>query len=170
MPASLRVTAAAPIIVRKSRIQGRGVFATRDIAEAERIVEYVGTRMTHDEADAKCPDDEGSGRHHTFLFAVDDHIVIDGAENGNDARFINHSCEPNCEVIIERQRIFVHALRDIVAGEELLYDYWYMTDEAYTLRDLRRIYPCRCGAEKCRGTLARPPRPARKAKKRARAR
>ncbi len=172
MPASnsasrlLSSTEAPPIVVRRSRIQGRGVFATRDIADGERIVEYVGQRMTHDEADALCPDDEASERHHTFLFAVDDDVVIDGSRSGNDARFINHSCEPNCEVVIERRRVFVHAIRDIASGEELFYDYWYMTDESYTLDDLRRIYPCRCGAERCRGTLARPPR---KAKKKARA-
>jgi SET domain-containing protein len=146
-----------PIIVRRSRIQGRGVFATRDIAQGDRIIEYTGARMTHDEADALCPDDEASERHHTFLFAVDDEIVIDGGRGGNDSRFINHSCEPNCEVDIARRRVFVVALRDIAADEEILYDYWYMTDDGYTLDDLRRIYPCRCGSASCRGTLARPP-------------
>jgi uncharacterized protein len=147
-----------PIAVRRSRVQGRGVFATRDIEQGERIVEYVGARMSHEEADATSPDDTRSRRHHTFLFAVDDRVVIDGGRNGNDARFINHSCEPNCEVVIVRQRVFIHALREIAGGEELFYDYWYMTDESYTLDDLRRIYPCRCGAGRCRGTLARPPR------------
>jgi hypothetical protein len=149
---------AAPIVARRSRIQGRGVFATRDIEEGERIVEYTGARISSDEADAKAPDDEGPGRHHTFLFAVDDEVVIDGSTGGNDARFINHSCEPNTEVVIVRGRVYIHALRDIAEAEELLYDYWYTTDESYTLEDLRRIYPCRCGAAKCRGTLARPPK------------
>jgi SET domain-containing protein len=170
MPAStsaraVRTPPAAPIAVRRSRIQGRGVFATRDIAEGERIVEYIGDRMSHDEADATCPDDEAAARHHTFLFAVDDDVVIDGSRNGNDARYINHSCDPNTEIVIARQRVFVHAIRDIEAGEELFYDYWYMTDESFTLDDLKRIYPCRCGAKNCRGTLARPPR---RVKKRAR--
>ncbi len=114
--------------------------------------------MSHEEADALCPDDEATERHHTFLFAVDDRVVIDGSRHGNDARFINHSCSPNTEVAIVRQRVFIDALRNIEAGEELFYDYWYMTDESYTLEDLKRIYPCRCGAENCRGTLARPPR------------
>jgi SET domain-containing protein len=157
---------APPILVRRSRIQGRGVFATRDIAKGDRIIEYVGARLSHDEADAQCPDDEASARHHTFLFAVDDDVVIDGGQGGNDARFINHSCDPNCEVSILRQRVFIEALRDIASGEEILYDYWYMTDEAYTIEDLRRIYPCQCGADTCRGTLARPPK---RPKKRARA-
>jgi SET domain-containing protein len=148
--------------VRRSRIQGRGVFAARDIAQGERIIEYLGTRISSEEADAQSPDDEASRRHHTFLFAVDDDIVIDGRRGGNDARLINHSCDPNCEIIIERRRIFIHALREIRAGEELSYDYWYVTDDSYTLGDLRRIYPCRCGATSCRGTLARPPKPAKR--------
>jgi SET domain-containing protein len=162
MTATTNLIAVPPILVRRSRIQGRGVFATRSIAKGERIIEYTGARISHDEADAQSPDDEARARHHTFLFAVDDDVVIDGGRGGNDARFINHSCEPNCEVAIVRRRIFVDALRDIEAGEEILYDYWYMTDESYTLEDLRRIYPCRCGSESCRGTLARPPKRARK--------
>jgi SET domain-containing protein len=146
-----------PIQVRRSRIQGRGVFATRDITEGERIVEYTGALISHDEADGLC-DDESMRRHHTFLFAVDDRWVIDGARGGNDSRFINHSCDPNCESVIVGRRVYIHAQRDIEAGEELLYDYWYVTDENYTIEDLRRIYPCRCRAPSCRGTLARPPR------------
>jgi uncharacterized protein len=147
-----------PVVVRRSPIQGRGVFAKRDVAEGERIVEYTGARISHDEADAQGADEDGSAQHHTFLFAVDDGVVIDGGLGGNEARFINHSCAPNCEVVIVRRRVFIHALRDIAAGEELLYDYWYMTDESYSLDDLRRIYPCACGSNECRGTLARPPR------------
>jgi SET domain-containing protein len=157
----------APIVVRRSKIQGRGVFASRAISEGERIIEYIGTRISSEQADADAPDDDGPEPHHTFLFAVNDEVVIDGSTEGNEARFINHSCDPNCEVVIVRLRVYIHALRDIAEGEELLYDYWYTTDESYTLEDLRRIYPCRCGAAKCRGTLARPPR---KAKKRAGAR
>jgi uncharacterized protein len=149
---------APPIVTRRSKVQGRGVFATRHVAEGERIVEYTGARISSDEADAQSPDDDGVHRHHTFLFAVDDEVVIDGAEGGNDARFINHSCDPNCEVVITRGRVFIHAIRDIPEGSELFYDYWYVTDESYTLEDLRRIYPCRCGSPACRGTLARPPK------------
>ncbi len=147
----------SPITVRRSRVQGKGVFATRDIAKGERIIEYQGALLTHEETDATC-DDEAMRRHHTFLFAVDDKYVIDGGRGGNDARFINHSCEPNCESVVQGRRIFIHATRDIEAGEEVLYDYWYITDDSYTLEDLRRIYPCRCRSESCRGTLARPPR------------
>ncbi len=146
-----------PVEVRRSRIQGRGVFATRVIREGERIIEYTGALITNEEADAQC-DDESMRRHHTYLFGVDDRYTVDGARGGNEARFINHSCEPNCESVIVRRRIYIHALRDIEPGEELLYDYWYTTDDDYTLEDLRRIYPCRCRAPGCRGTLARPPR------------
>jgi SET domain-containing protein len=146
-----------PVLVRRSRVHGRGVFATRAIAEGERVIEYTGDRITHDQADAQCADDEAMARHHTFFFAVDDEIVVDGGRGGNESRYINHSCAPNCEVVISRRRIYIDALRDIRAGEELSYDYWYTTDDSYTEEDLRRIYPCRCGALKCRGYLARPP-------------
>ena len=152
----------APIISRRSKIQGRGVFATRDVPEGARIVEYTGKRISPDEADESSPDDATSRRHHTFFFMVDDAVVIDGSSGGNDSRFINHSCDPNCEVVIARSRVYIHALRDIPEGQELSYDYWYTTDESYTLEDLRRIYPCRCGSAKCRGTLALPPKRVRK--------
>jgi SET domain-containing protein len=156
------MSGAPPIEVRRSRIQGRGVFATRAIAEGERIVEYTGLLITNEEADA-LTDDESMRRHHTFLFGVDDDWTIDGARGGNDARYINHSCDPNSESVVSRRRVFIHALRPIEAGEELLYDYWYSTDGDYTLEDLRRIYPCRCRAPSCRGTLARPPKKRKKA-------
>jgi len=153
--------------VRRSGIAGRGVFTDRRIPEGTRIVEYTGKRISHEEADAQSRDDDPAREHHTFLFAVDDDVCIDASDGGNEARFINHSCDPNCEIVIEGGRVYVHALRDIARGEELLYDYWYTTDEAYSMSDLRRIYPCRCGAEKCRRTLARPPRRARRSTKRA---
>jgi uncharacterized protein len=150
------------VIVRRSKIQGRGVFARSAIAPGERIIEYTGRLITNDEADAQC-DDEAMRRHHTFLFGVDEKYTVDGAHGGNEARYINHSCEPNCESVVEGRRVFIHALRTIEAGEEIVYDYWYTTDESYSLIDLQRIYPCRCHAPTCRGTLARPPRRRRKA-------
>jgi hypothetical protein len=146
-----------PVLVRRSRIQGRGVFAARDIVEGERIIEYTGALLSHAQADALC-EDELARRHHTFLFAVDERCVIDGANGGNESRLINHSCDPNCESVIVGRRVYIHALRAIASGDELLYDYWYVTDESYTLDELRRVYPCRCRASNCRGTLARPPR------------
>jgi len=151
------------IAVRRSSIQGRGVFAIRDIAKEELIVEYLGKRMTH-EAASTLYDDESVRRHHTFLFSVDDELCVDGGRNGNEARLINHSCTPNAYAEIEDRRIFIRALRLIPAGEEIGYDYWYSTDSSYTLEDLRRIYPCRCGTAKCRGTIAAPPKKKRSAK------
>ena len=140
------------IVVRRSAIQGRGVFATRDLKRGERIVEYTGERISNEEASARY-DDEKVSRHHTFLFGVDDDLCIDGVRGGNDARFINHSCDPNAFAKIERRRVFIYARRAIRAGDEILYDYWYSVDEGYTLDDLKRIYPCRCGSPKCRGTM-----------------
>jgi SET domain-containing protein len=144
---------APPVVVKKSAIQGRGVFATRAIAKGERIIEYVGERISHEDATARY-DDEKMRRHHTFLFAVDDETCIDATASGNESRYINHSCEPNANVKIVRGRVFITAARPIAAGDEVLYDYWYTTDDSYTLADLRRVYPCRCGVATCRGTLA----------------
>ena len=141
------------IEVRRSRIQGRGVFALRPIAKGTRVIEYTGERISDAEAEARC-NDEALKRHHTFLFAVSTRTVVDASHEGSDARFINHSCDPNCETVIERSRIYIDAIRDIPAGAELSYDYWYSTDDTYTDAELRRLYPCRCGAPACRGTLA----------------
>ena len=143
----------AGIVVRRSRVQGRGVFATRDFKRGDRVCEYRGERISHDEATERY-DDEEMKRHHTFLFGVDDELCIDGMRGGNDARFINHSCDPNAYARIERRRVFIYAKRAIRAGDEIFYDYWYSTDEGYSLDDLKRLYPCRCGSPKCRGTLA----------------
>jgi SET domain-containing protein len=141
------------IEVRRSRIQGRGVFALAPIAKGTRIIEYTGERISNEEADARCGD-ESKGRHHTFLFASTTRTVVDASREGSDARFINHSCDPNCETVVERGRIYVDAIKKIAAGAELSYDYWYSTDDTYTDEQLERLYPCRCGTSKCRGTLA----------------
>jgi SET domain-containing protein len=155
-PSKLHAAPAA-VSVRRSPIQGRGVFAREPIAGGTRILEYTGERITSAEADAGAADDDSSRAHHTVFFYVDDDTVIDGSRGGSEACFVNHSCDPNCEIVIARRRVYIHSLRDIAPGDELTYDYWYVTDESYTLDDLRRIYPCRCGAALCRGTLSRPP-------------
>jgi SET domain-containing protein len=154
MDAPLRRTRRQLIEVRKSPIQGRGVFALVDIPRGKRILEYTGERLSSDAAGERYCDDDAEERHHTFLFAVDERRVIDAARRGSDARYINHSCAPNCDAVVERGRVFICARKKIRAGEELAYDYWYTTDESYTDAELRRIYPCRCGAPKCRRTLA----------------
>jgi SET domain-containing protein len=140
-----------PFEIRDSPMQGRGVFATRPIPQGMRLIEYAGERLTPAQADARYPDSPGE-RHHTFLFAIDDDVVVDAAVNGNEARFINHSCAPNCDAVYEDGRIWIDAIRDIEPGEELAYDYAYILEERHTPAAKRR-FPCRCGAEGCRGTI-----------------
>ena len=139
-----------PFQVRRSKIHGKGVFATRRIPKGTRLIEYKGERISWEEADRRYDDDIQP--HHTFLFAVDDKTVIDGGRYGNDARWINHSCDPNCEAVDEDGRIFIETIRDIEPGEELTYDYSYILDEPHTAA-VKARYPCRCGSPKCRGTI-----------------
>jgi SET domain-containing protein len=140
-----------PFEIRGSPIQGRGAFATQPIAGGTRLVEYTGERLAPAAADARYPDVPGE-RHHTYLFAIDDEIVIDAAVGGNDARWINHSCDPNCDAVVDGGRIFIEAIRDIRVGEELTYDYAYELEERHTPAAKRR-FPCHCGAARCRGTI-----------------
>ena len=140
-----------PFEIRASPMQGSGAFATRFIPRGYRLIEYAGARLTPAEADAKYPDVAGE-RHHTFLFAIDDEVVIDAAVDGNEARFINHSCDPNCDAIIEDGRIWIETIRDVQVGEELAYDYAYVLEERHTPAAKRR-FPCHCGSANCRGTI-----------------
>lgn len=140
--------------VRNSKIQGKGAFAIRNIPKGTRLIEYLGQRISWRTADKRY-DDEKMGRHHTFLFTVDDKTVIDAAVDGNDARFLNHSCDGNCEAITDRKRIFIEARRSIKAGDELLYDYQYERTEDHTEED-EKFYACRCGSPKCRGSILAP--------------
>lgn len=143
-----------PFEVRRSRIQGRGVFATRRIRKGTRLIQYVGQPISHEEADRRYDDQEG--RHHTFLFVLDDDTVLDARRGGNDARFINHSCEPNCETEIEDGEIWIRSIAPIAPETELVYDYRFDWDDAYEPDDVR-YYACRCGSAKCRGTILRVP-------------
>ena len=140
-----------PFEARESKIQGRGVFATRAIKEGTRLIEYRGEIVSDEEADRRYPffDDE---RHHTFLFRLDSGDAIDAGPSRSIAKYINHSCDPNCEAVEEDNRIFIDALRDIRKGEELVYDYNYVLDERHTAAN-KKLYPCNCGAKKCRGTI-----------------
>ena len=143
-----------PYEVRRSRIHGRGVYATRVIPAGTRVVEYLGERISHEEADARY-EEKGQEDGHTFLFVVDDKICIDAGVDGNEARYINHSCDPNCETIIEDGRVFIDVIREIRPGEELGYDYqltWESTDDPAELA----LYACRCGAATCRGSMLDP--------------
>ncbi len=155
-------------VVRQSKIQGRGVFARVALPKGTRIMEYTGEQVTHAEADRRY-DDAAMQRHHTFLFTLTTRIVLDGAVGGSDARYINHSCDPNCEAVIEKRQIWIEATRDIAKGEELAYDYGYERDGTETEEDELR-YACRCGALKCRGTILAPKKPAAPATHHAKAR
>jgi SET domain-containing protein len=151
-----------PFVLRKSGIQGRGAFATRLIRRGQRIIEYTGAHIDNDEADRRY-DDEKMKRHHTFLFIVDDKEIIDGADGGNDSAYINHSCDPNAEAVIEGKRIFIYALRTIRPGEEIAYDYQYERTADHTAAD-EKFYKCLCGSPNCRGSILAPPKKQRKAR------
>ena len=140
-----------PFAIRRSPIQGVGAFATRPIPRGTRLIEYCGELLTSAEADKRYPDGVDE-RHHTYLFAIDDDVVIDAAVGGNDARFINHSCDPNCDAVIDGGRIWIETVLDISPGEELAYDYAYILDERHTPAAKRR-FPCTCGSKLCRGTI-----------------
>lgn len=145
--------------IRQSPIHGRGAFAVRFIPKGTRIVEYVGERITPEEADERY-DDDAMEHAHTFLFTVDEETVVDAGRGGKDARYINHSCDPNCEAVIEDGRIFIEAIRDVPRGAELTYDY--QLERGGRLSEgWQRRYACRCGAKACRGTMLEPPPPRR---------
>ena len=149
-----------PFEVRASPMHGRGAFATRHIPAGTRLVEYAGERITPAEADRRDPDD-APGPHHTFLFAIDDDVVIDAGVGGNEARWINHSCDPNCDAVVEDGRIWIETIRDVAPGEELAYDYALVLPTRHTPAAKRR-FPCRCGAATCRGTMLAKKRGSRK--------
>ena len=147
-------TAGKRIQVRRSGVHGKGVFALQDLAEGETLIEYVGEVISWDEAQDRHPHDP-KDPNHTFYFHVNEDRVIDALYGGNPSRWINHSCNPNCEADEENERIFIKALRNIKAGEELSYDYGLIIDEPYT-KKLKAEYPCWCGHANCRGTLLSP--------------
>ncbi|HEX6632221.1 MAG TPA: SET domain-containing protein-lysine N-methyltransferase [Gemmatimonadaceae bacterium] len=140
-----------PFAIRNSPIAGKGAFATRRIPRGARIIEYTGERISQAEADRRYPYDPDAS-HHTFLFNLEEDVVVDGGVKGNASRFINHSCAPNCEAVIEDGRIWIYALKAIAPETELVYDYRFILDEPHTPAAKRR-YPCRCGAATCRGTI-----------------
>lgn len=139
---------------RRSGVHGKGVFAVQDLAEGETLIEYTGEVISWPEALRRHPHDPAQPNH-TFYFHIDDGRVIDAKVGGNSSRWINHSCQPNCEADETAGRVFIKALRNIPAGEELFYDYGLVIDARYTPK-LLADYPCWCGAENCRGTLLAP--------------
>lgn len=151
------------IVAHRSPIHGTGVFARTAIGKGEEIIQYQGTLMTHAEADALYGDGGESG--HTFLFTLNDDYIVDANRGGNTARWINHSCAPNCRAVVvesaggnpRRDKVMIEAIRAIKPGEELTYDYGITLDVPHTAR-LKRRWQCRCGAPNCSGTLLKPRR------------
>ncbi len=139
--------------VRRSRIAGLGAFALRPIPKGTRIIEYLGERVSHAEADRRYEHSEDDS--HVVLFTVNSRTVIDAGVDGNDARFINHSCNPNCEANIERGHVYIDSIRAIEPGEELFYDYSLTRDHLESAEEEAK-YTCRCGSAKCRGTMLEP--------------
>ncbi|KQX91390.1 SET domain-containing protein [Variovorax sp. Root473] len=154
MPSKSPRSSGRRIQTRRSTVHGNGVFAVQDLAEGETLIEYKGQVISWKEALRRHPHDP-SQPNHTFYFHIDDGRVIDGNVEGNAARWINHSCEPNCEADEVNGRVYIKALRNIAAGEELNYDYGLVIDEPYTEKLLSE-FPCWCGSEQCRGTLLTP--------------
>ena len=144
------------IEVRASGVHGKGVFALKDIAAQARVLAYAGELITWAEANERHPRDPNDPNH-TFFFHIDAERVIDGGVRGNAARWINHACEPNCEARQVGARVFIHALRPILAGEELFYDYGLVIEGRHTAK-LKKAFACRCGAPSCRGTMLAPKR------------
>jgi len=153
------------IVVRRSRIHGRGVFARRLIRADETVCEYKGEIISEAEIARRYPENM-QGVNHTFVFGVEFDRNIDGGTKGNIARWINHSCSPNCDTFEKDKRIFVRAIRDILPAEELSYDYAIEAGERLT-QAVKARWPCWCGAKKCRGTVLAPTaRPRKKKAKR----
>jgi SET domain-containing protein len=148
--------------VRHSPVHGYGVFALRRIRKGTTIMEYLGDRVSHEEADSRY-ENKDINDNHTFLFTVDSKTVIDGGVGGNDARFINHGCDPNCASASHKKRIFVEAVRTIQPGEELAYDYQIERDPEDP-PNVDEIFACRCGAANCRGSMLVPRKKPRKKK------
>jgi hypothetical protein len=142
------------IQTRLSGVHGKGMFAVQDLAEGETLIEYIGEIISWKEALRRHPHDP-TDPNHTFYFHVDEKHVIDAKHGGNSSRWINHSCAPNCEADEQKGRIFIKALQNIPAGQELFYDYGLIIDAPYT-KKLKAEYPCWCGAPNCRGTLLAP--------------
>lgn len=129
------------LITRSSDIHAAGCFTLEDIAKGTVVLEYTGERISKEEGDRRY-----DGRTFTYLFGIGDgKVVIDGHGMG---MFVNHSCQPNCEIDEVNGRIFIKTLRKLTSGEELTYDYWLYDgdDEA----------PCYCGSKKCRGSMYSP--------------
>lgn len=136
--------------IRKSPIHGNGVFAARDIKNGERIIEYLGEKISKEESNRRGIEREEfakkTGDGAVYIFELDDEWDIDGNFEYNDARLINHACRTNSESVSEDGRIYIYATRDIKKGEEILYNYGYAFEHFMD-------HPCRCGFPECVGYI-----------------
>ena len=138
------------VIVRRSPVDGKSVFAMCALAAGERMLEYKGEITSWWNAVRRHRREGVEG--HTFLFGLSDGSVIDGSRGGNSARWLTHACAPNCETIEDEGRIFVHTLRSIGAGEELFIEYLLATEDSLD-EDVRAQYSCRCNTADCRHSM-----------------
>lgn len=159
-PTAADATPSVAYEVRRSPIHGNGVFAARLIEAGECIVEYEGERISADESAIRA-EKSGGPVNHTFFFSLADGQVIDGGSGGNDSRFINHACEPNCEAYEEDGRVFIYSLHEIEKGDELNYNYALIYEERHTAA-VKKQFECRCGAPSCTGTMLAPKKRKRK--------
>ena len=131
------------LILKKSSIHGGGMFAVEPIKEGQKIVEYKGEKILSKEGDRRSEIDDKL----TYIFVLNDEYDIDGSVNGNEARLVNHSCDPNAYADIIDAVIWIIADRDIAKGGEITYDYSFDADD---------LEECCCGSEKCRGHINDP--------------
>jgi len=146
------------LATRRSKIHGNGMFATAPIAKGEKLIQYKGKLRSHDEVDRAYADEDDNG--HTFLFTLNDDWVIDANLEANSARWINHSCNPNCEAVFyedesgnkKKDQVWIESMRAIRPGEELSYNYGITLAEAHTPK-MKKLWGCRCGSKNCTGTM-----------------
>lgn len=129
----------------------KGVFAKKDIKEGTRVIEYVGRKLTKKQSEARADEILEASKNHTmaggvYIFELNKRYDIDGSVSWNTAKYINHSCNPNCESDIINGHIWIIATRDIKKGEEITYDYGYDMDDYEN-------HPCKCGAKNCVGYI-----------------
>ena len=126
-----------------SRIAGHGLFAAQAIKQGTKIIRYIGGKITTEESDRRL----AAGN--VYIFGLNERSALDGDTPKNTARYINHSCDPNCHTEQYGNTIWIVALRDIQAGEELTYNYEYELDD-------EPAEPCHCGAPHCCGYILAP--------------
>lgn len=142
----------AYVAVRDSAIHGRGVFARQPIPRGTRVAEYTGARVPVAGVARDIVAGLTSG---SYLLRLDETTVIDGERGGNEARFINHGCAPNCEIVYFHDVPYVYAMTGIPEGDELLFDYQLGASDGTVVSpaDGRSWFPCHCGSPECRGTM-----------------